>query len=96
MVTETPSERQDLAGSLADSPDAIVLKELKSIIQEHSTHRQSPTLRVTRISEETVPQIITILAPTVNLTNKPSGMRIPTNRTHATKGPPLLPSHALL
>ena len=36
--TETPLETDD-HGFLTDSSDAVLLKELKSIIQEHSTHR---------------------------------------------------------
>ena len=36
--TGTPSEEYD-PGFLTGSSDAILLKELKSIIQEHSTHR---------------------------------------------------------
>ena len=38
MSTGSPSETDD-PGFLTDSSDAVLLKELKSIIQEHSTHR---------------------------------------------------------
>ena len=44
MVIGTPSEVHD-PEFLTDSSDAILLKELKSIIQEHSTHRLSFVLR---------------------------------------------------
>jgi len=45
--TGTPSEKSDYdPGFLMDSStDAILLKELKSIIQEHSTHRPFSILR---------------------------------------------------
>jgi len=45
--TGTPSEKSDYdPGFLTDSStDAVLLKELKSIIQEHSTHRPFSILR---------------------------------------------------
>lgn len=38
----TPSENRD-PGFSTESSDAILLKELKSMIQEHSAHRKSPS-----------------------------------------------------
>ena len=71
MVTGTPSEEYD-PRFLTDPSDAILLKKLKSIIQEHSTHRQSPTPRVTRVlcTEELILQTIIIPALTVGFANE--------------------------
>ena len=40
-IATPPAEYYD-PGFLEDSSDGILLKELKSIIQEHSTHRSFP------------------------------------------------------
>ena len=75
MVIGSPSEKpDDDAGFLTDSSNAILLKELKSIIQEHSTHRPFFTPCAWQGTEGLVLQITTTLVPTVDFANEPIGI----------------------
>lgn len=107
-VIGTPPENDD-PGFPPDSSDAILLKELKSIIQEHSTHGtfSRPRILYMTIPKDFTPQTITtaMLTPLVGSENELLGIIMailttmittPTTRTHAAERPPGHPSPALL